>query len=96
VDHPFGAYEATIFRAICVGTLVGAVVFAVGMTAIAMWVGVSFEAAVVLGAFTAFWGGAGFGGMFGAIMAARRHELEEKVEATTPVPIEQQRHDLAA
>jgi len=96
VDHPFGTYEASIFRAICVGTLIGAVVFAVGMTALAMMVGVSFEAAIVLGAFTALWGGAGFGGMFGAIMAARRHELDEKTEASTPVPVEPHRHDLAA
>ena len=96
MDHPFGAYEASIFRAICLGTLIGAVAFAVGTTALAVLVGVSFEAAVVLGAFTAFWGGVGFGGMFGAIMAARRHELEEKIEARTPVTVEPHRHDLAA
>jgi hypothetical protein len=96
MEGPFGAFEASIFRAICVGTLIGAVVFAVGMTALAILVGVSFEAAVVLGAFTALWGGAGFGGMFGAIMAARRHELEEKIEMKVPATVEQQRHGRAA
>ena len=65
MDHPFGAYEASIFRAICIGTLVGAVVFAVGMTALALLVGVSFSAAVVLGAFTALWGEPGSEGCSG-------------------------------
>jgi hypothetical protein len=96
MKHQFGAYEARIFRGICIGTLIGAVAFSIGMTGIALVVGVSWEAAIVLGAFTALWGGAGFGGMFGAITVARRHEFEEKREVPTTVDLGQSDQRLAA
>ena len=95
----FGAYEASIFRAICTGTIIGAILFATVTTVVAVAVGVSLAAAIVLGLFTALWGGAGFGGMFGAIVAARRHEAEERAAALTKAAGRSEvprGHDLAA
>lgn len=102
MEGTFGAYETSIFKAVCTGTVIGAVLFLVGTTAMSWVVGFDFGPAIALGAFTAFWGGAGFGGMFGAIAAATRHEREisdtvvPSRQATSEEASIEARQDLAA
>lgn len=71
--------ESAAMRGAIVGTVIG--FFAVGAiaVAIALNAGTSMISAVGVGAFAAFWGGPGFGGMLGATLGATRNdELERK------------------
>jgi hypothetical protein len=66
--------ESRIARSAVVGALVGIVMFTLAITGLALWVGLEPPAAIGLGLFTALWGGLGFGGMLGAVIAINRIE----------------------
>jgi len=67
-----------IARAFVVGCVLGAIVVFAAYTAIAVAGGAKLVSAAGFGAFTAFWGGIGFGGMFGAVVGANRLEATER------------------
>jgi hypothetical protein len=70
--------ESAAARGAIIGTIIG--FFAVGgvAVAIALNAGTSVIAAIGVGAFAAFWGGPGFGGMLGATLAACRNDALER------------------
>ena len=71
------------------GAMIGFVgVFAL-YTAIAAYAGASFSSTVGLGLFAAFWGGLGYGGMFGAVLGAAEiteaeHRLAKDLSTEQP------------
>ena len=73
--------ESAALRGALIGTVIG--FFAVGGFTIgaALNAGTSLIAALGLGAFAAFWGGPGFGGMLGATLAVTRNEEREREAA---------------
>lgn len=79
--------ESAAMRGAIVGTFVGFIVVGAGTVAIALSAGTSMTAAMGLGAFTAFWGGPGFGGMLGATLGAiRNDELGRRVDSGVRTP----------
>jgi hypothetical protein len=66
--------ESRVARSAVVGALVGIVMFTVAISGLGLWVGLEPPAAIGLGLFTALWGGLGFGGMLGAVIAINRIE----------------------
>lgn len=75
VDEGTGARpggEGRIGRAALRGSIVGFVLFVVGAGGLGLLCGMGLGGALGLGVFTGLWGGPGFGGMFGAIMASER------------------------
>ena len=75
--------ESAALRGAILGTVIGILVVGLGTAAIALNAGASMIAAVGLGAFAAFWGGPGFGGMLGGTLAAVRNDALERERATT-------------
>ncbi len=73
--------ESAAMRGAIVGTVIG--FFAVGTiaVAIALNAGTSVISAFGVGAFAAFWGGPGFGGMLGATLGATRNDELERNRA---------------
>jgi hypothetical protein len=66
--------DAGLGRAFVRGSIVGAVAMFVLLGGMALAVGMGNGAALGVGAFTAFWGGPGFGGMMGAVLHYSRTE----------------------
>lgn len=73
--------ESAAMRGAIVGTFVGFGVVGAITLAIALNAGSSMLPAIGLGAFAAFWGGPGFGGMLGATLAATRNDALERERA---------------
>lgn len=63
-----------IVRAFVVGALVGCVATFTFFVAMSLILGLGLGPAIGIGAFTAFWGGPGFGGMMGAVLRYSRNE----------------------
>jgi hypothetical protein len=63
-----------IVRAFVVGALVGCVATFTFFVAMSLLIGLGLGPAIGIGAFTAFWGGPGFGGMMGAVLRYSRNE----------------------
>lgn len=70
--------ESAAARGAIVGTIVGFVAVGGVAIAIALNAGTSVISAFGVGAFAAFWGGPGFGGMLGATLAACRNDVLER------------------
>lgn len=70
--------ESAAARGAIIGTIVGVVVVGGIAVAIALNAGTSVVAAFGIGAFAAFWGGPGFGGMLGATLGATRNDALER------------------
>ena len=70
--------ESAALRGALIGTVIGFFVVGGFTIAVALNAGTSLIAAAGLGAFAAFWGGPGFGGMLGATLAATRNEERER------------------
>jgi hypothetical protein len=70
--------ESAALRGALIGTVIGFVLVGAFTIVIALNAGTSVLAAVGLGAFAAFWGGPGFGGMLGATLAVTRSEERER------------------
>ena len=66
--------EAGLGRAFVMGTVIGCVVVFLVLGGISLAVGLGVGPAIAIGAFTAFWGGPGFGGMMGAVLHHSRTE----------------------
>lgn len=73
--------ESAALRGAILGTVIGFVVVGAIAAAIALNAGASMIAAAGFGAFAAFWGGPGFGGMLGATLSATRHAALEQDRA---------------
>jgi hypothetical protein len=77
--------ENAAARGAIIGTIVGFFVVGGITVAIALNAGTSVVSAAGVGAFAAFWGGPGFGGMLGATLAACRNEdLERERKLAQP------------
>lgn len=66
-EAPSATPEAIVLRGFVVGALVGAVVVFAVCAGISLYAGSGWGPAIGIGAFAAFWGGPGFGGMLGAV-----------------------------
>lgn len=66
--------DAGLVGAFVKGSLVGFVAVFVLLGGMTLAVGMGIGAALGVGAFTAFWGGPGFGGMMGAVLHYSRNE----------------------
>jgi hypothetical protein len=66
--------DAGLARAFVRGSIVGFVATFVLLGGMTLAVGMGVGAALGVGAFTAFWGGPGFGGMMGAVLHYSRAE----------------------
>jgi hypothetical protein len=73
-ESMFGVEGMT--RSIIIGAVVGALITFVVTGGITLWVTDQFWPSFGVGAFAAFWGGPGFGGMLGAVSASSRAEHE--------------------
>jgi hypothetical protein len=67
--------ESGLVRAFIVGSIVGFVVTFVLCGGIALACGFSSGASLGVAAYTAVWGGPGFGGMMGAVLRYSRNEI---------------------
>jgi hypothetical protein len=65
---------ARVARAAVRGAVVGVVLMAIIGSAISLIAGFGLTPSVAIGFFCAFWGGLGFGGMFGALFGLMREE----------------------
>jgi hypothetical protein len=61
-------------RAVVAGAALGAIFLFLVFGGMVLAAGMSVSAAVGVGAFTAFWGGVGFGGMVGMVHSHTRNE----------------------
>jgi len=66
--------DAGAGRSAAIGSIVGIVVFLFGTAAVMLAVGLTWQAALGLGLFLAFWGGLGFGAMCGGVLYLLKHE----------------------
>jgi hypothetical protein len=66
--------DAGLARAFVRGSVVGSVAVFVLLGGLTLAAGMGAAAALGVGAFTAFWGGPGFGGMMGAVLHYSRTE----------------------
>jgi hypothetical protein len=66
--------DAGLVRAFVRGSIIGFVAVFVLLGGMTMAAGMGLAAALGVGAFTAFWGGPGFGGMMGAVPHYSRTE----------------------
>lgn len=84
-DDPLGATPATAPRGspLLTGVIVGVVVSFVVVTGGLLATGQGVGASLGLGAFVAFWGGLGFGGMVGGVVWATREEAADHAARTT-------------
>ncbi len=71
---PATSEDAGLVRAFVKGSIIGFVAVFVLLGGIALVAGMGIAAALGVGAFTAFWGGPGFGGMMGAVLHYSRTE----------------------
>jgi hypothetical protein len=78
------AEESPVARGVVVGAAVGIVCFVIGISALAIAVGVPVWSSIGLGAFTALWGGLGFGAMIGGVHALNRMEHQSPEGPRTP------------
>lgn len=65
-------------KALVVGVVVGVVVSFIVVATALRETGQDWGAALGMGAFVAFWGGLGFGGMISGVIWATRNEAEEE------------------
>jgi hypothetical protein len=65
---------AGLARAFVIGSIVGFIAVFLVLGGMTYYAGAGLGAAVVVGVFTAAWGGPGFGGMMGAILHHTRAE----------------------
>ena len=72
--------ESAARRGAVIGTVIGFVVVGAVTVAIALNAGTSVVAALGVGAFAAFWGGPGFGGMLGATLGVTRNKALQEAE----------------
>src|SRR3954470_24970480 len=86
----FDANQSGIGRAAVRGTIVATVVIWSFVTLVALWAGAHVVESLAMGGCAAFFGGPGFGGMFGAVLylerqnAAQAAEVEPHDPAATP------------
>jgi hypothetical protein len=66
--------DAGLVRAFVGGSIIGFVAVFVILGGMTLAAGMALGAALGVGAFTAFWGGPGFGGMMGAVLHYSRTE----------------------
>ena len=71
---PSTSDDAGLARAFVRGSVVGSVAVFVLLGGLTLAAGMGAAAALGVGAFTAFWGGPGFGGMMGAVLHYSRTE----------------------
>lgn len=71
---PSTSDDAGLVRAFVKGSIIGFVAVFVLLGGMTLAAGMGIAAALGLGAFTAFWGGPGFGGMMGAVLHYSRTE----------------------
>lgn len=87
IERSEGPVERAALRGAVTGTIIGTVVMTVGVTVAMLNAGAQLVPAVGVGLFAAFWGGPGFGGMMGAILAAVRAEATlAAADASTGMP----------
>lgn len=71
---PATSEDAGLVQAFVKGSIVGFVAVFVLLGGMTLAAGMGIAAALGVGAFTAFWGGPGFGGMMGAVLHYSRTE----------------------
>ncbi len=87
IDRSDGAVERAAIRGAVTGTIIATVAMTVGVTVVMLYAGAQLVPAVGVGLFAAVWGGPGFGGMMGAILAAVRAEAAiAAAEASVGMP----------
>jgi hypothetical protein len=64
----FEADQSGIGRAVVVGAVIAAVIVWSFVALVALWAGAHLVESIAMGAFAAFFGGPGFGGMLGAVL----------------------------
>lgn len=74
--NPDVAFESSVGRAAAFGALIGMALFTVVVGGACLLLGLSFVTSLGLGAFTALWGGLGFGAMAGGVTAFNREGHE--------------------
>jgi hypothetical protein len=73
IDEPTGWDEpGGLAKAVVVGSIVGALIASVAVTAALLAIGVQRGSAFGLGVFIAFWGGLGFGSMVAGVVWATK------------------------
>jgi hypothetical protein len=71
---PTRTIEADVIRGFVIGSVIGSIAVFVLWGAVALLGGLANVNAGVVGAFTAAWGGPGFGGMLGAVLGYSKHQ----------------------
>lgn len=94
-DTPFfEANERGIGRAVVIGAAIASVIVWTFVTLAAMYAGEELGGSVAMGAYAAFFGGPGFGGMFGAVIYIERQNAESQKSARNVAPSVQDTHGL--
>ncbi|MHB1137971.1 MAG: hypothetical protein ACYC2O_03375 [Microthrixaceae bacterium] len=73
-------------RAFIIGAIIGAVIVGVFCGGVSAYFGADATGAIAVGAFCAFWGGPGFGGMMGFVIHQARTESAAAAHGTGRSP----------
>ena len=82
----FEADESGIGRAAVIGSAIAAVIIWTFVALVAMYAGAHLGESIAMGAFAAFFGGPGFGGMLGAVTYIERQHAASSKPARVVAP----------
>jgi hypothetical protein len=88
----FEADQSGIGRAVVIGVVIASIIVWTLITVIALWAGAHLVESIAMGAFAAFFGGPGFGGMIGAVMYVERQQARSAKTAPVVGPDEHETH----
>jgi hypothetical protein len=90
----FEANESGIGRAVVIGAAIASVIVWTFVALAAMYAGESPGGSFAMGAYAAFFGGPGFGGMLGAVIYIERQRAVSTKSARNVAPLAQDNHGL--
>jgi hypothetical protein len=94
-DTPFfEANESGIGRAVVIGAAIASVIVWTFVALAAMYAGEGLGGSFAMGAYAAFFGGPGFGGMLGAVIYIERQRAVSTKSARNVAPLVQDNHGL--
>ena len=89
----FEADQSGIGRAVVIGVVIASVIVWTFVTLTGLWAGAHLVDSIGMGAFAAFFGGPGFGGMLGAVMYVERQQARPAKAARVVGPVEHDVHE---